>query len=101
VQETFYRIAQEALNNVLKHADAQQVAIRYTVRGDGAAAHARLEVIDDGSGFDADATRASGHFGLGIMAERAAAAGAQLAVDTAPGRGTRVVLAWSADRVPE
>ncbi|MBO0701518.1 MAG: sensor histidine kinase, partial [Candidatus Dormibacteraeota bacterium] len=83
-----FRIAQEALNNVEKHAEAGhvQVLLAFTRR------EARLEVADDGRGFDAggDWTRA-GSLGLLGMQERATLLGGQLAVVTSPGRGTRVV----------
>jgi PAS domain S-box-containing protein len=80
-----YRIAQEALNNVLKHARAAAVRIEVTLDGNDVV----LSVQDDGAGFDlAHAPR--GRLGMTTMRERAEAAGGRLEVDSAPGRGTRV-----------
>jgi signal transduction histidine kinase len=82
-----WRIAQEALNNVAKHADA--TLVRLTTRLDeGPGRAVTLEVADDGRGFDPDAPRRG--LGLEIMAERARAIGAELAVDSRPRGGTRI-----------
>ncbi|HET8627970.1 MAG TPA: GAF domain-containing protein [Thermomicrobiales bacterium] len=81
-EEALFRIAQEALHNVVKHARARRVTIRLGVEGD----LARLAVADDGVGFAA----ASGGFGLRIMQERAAALGGVAEVTSAPGCGTTV-----------
>jgi len=90
-EEALFRIAQEALANVAKHAHAQ----RATVAVDAAPERISLEVRDDGRGFDPDLilppARESG-WGLMIMRERAAAVGADLRIDSAPGRGTRIVV---------
>jgi signal transduction histidine kinase len=89
VKVAFYRIAQEALNNIAKHAAAQQVHV--SLRCDGECAH--LCIADDGVGFDLHHTRPD-NLGLQIMQERAAAVGAQVIVDSAPGSGTRVSMVW-------
>lgn len=83
-----FRIAQEALNNVEKHAGASRVSVLLAFTPH----EARLEVTDDGRGFDAagDWTR-SGSLGLLGMQERATLLGGQLGVVTGPGRGTRIV----------
>ncbi len=83
-----FRIAQEALNNVDKHAEASHVSVRLSFTN----REARLEVVDDGRGFNpaGDWTR-SGSLGLLGMQERATLLGGHLAVVTAPGRGTRIV----------
>lgn len=83
-----FRIAQEALNNVEKHAEASHVSVLLAFTH----GEARLEVADDGHGFDTagDWTRA-GSLGLLGMQERATLLGGRLAVITAPGRGTRIV----------
>lgn len=86
LEEAIYRIAQEALNNVLKHARARRVTV--TLEQDGPLA--RLLVADDGAGFDPSATRRG--LGLRGMAERAAQIGGTLRVTSAPGRGTLVRL---------
>jgi signal transduction histidine kinase len=86
----FYRIAQEATNNVVKHADASDLLFDLTGDHD----EVRLLVSDDGIGFDTDeSTR--GSFGLRIMRERAAAIGADLAVVSSPNAGTSVTVAWT------
>jgi len=84
VDATGYRIVQEALTNVLRHADAS--AVRVSVAGEDAAV--RLEIVDDGSGTRA-AGDASGH-GLRGMRERAAALNGTLESGPAPGGGWRV-----------
>ncbi|WP_181952534.1 PAS domain S-box protein [Vulcaniibacterium gelatinicum] len=94
VEATLFRIAQEALINAAKHAQATSARVR--LRGDHAAL--RLEVADDGIGFDPAALHPGegSHLGLVLMRERAEALGARLHVDSAPGRGTRVVVEWNA-----
>jgi signal transduction histidine kinase len=90
-EEALFRIAQEALANVAKYAHAD----RATITVDATAEAIRLVIQDDGRGFDPGLvhppTRESG-WGLMIMRERAAAAGADLRIDSAPGRGTRIVV---------
>jgi signal transduction histidine kinase len=83
VEEGLYWIAQEALNNVLKHARAAQVSVRLHRNGGTVA----LEVADDGAGFELDAAREGG-YGLCTMRERAIRLGGQLTVTSRPGRGT-------------
>lgn len=94
VQVACYRIAQEALNNVVKHAHASRVALQVTAT---AAGGVRVRIRDDGGGFD-PAHRPAGHFGLTTMRERAAAIGATLAVLSAPGQGTDITLVWPGGR---
>jgi signal transduction histidine kinase len=91
--EVLYRIAQEALNNAVKHARARRVTVR--LRAD--AENARLEVSDDGVGFTVPsaldpALRATGMGGLGLvgMRERAESIGARLRLRSAPGEGTTI-----------
>ena len=79
-----YRILQESLNNVSRHANAEHVHICLEVTGDAL----ELRVKDDGEGFEM--ASASEHFGLRIMAERAAEIGATLRVDSRSGEGTTV-----------
>ena len=95
VQVAFYRVAQEALNNVTKHAEAEHVRLRLRTGG----REASLEVYDDGRGFTGDGA-SSEHLGLGIMQERAHAVGARLAVESRPGEGTRVTLSWEQSPPP-
>jgi signal transduction histidine kinase len=88
VEQELYRIGVEALNNVLKHAQASRVAVTLAARG----GRVRLEVRDDGAGFDPRKQNAAGGLGLAGMRERAARLGATLRVHSAPGAGTRVVV---------
>jgi PAS domain S-box-containing protein len=81
---TLFRIAQEALNNVAKHAQARNMKIMLEVK----AATFVLEIHDDGRGFDPAAP--TSRLGMRSMRERAEAAGAAFEVQSAPGRGTIV-----------
>jgi GAF domain-containing protein/HAMP domain-containing protein len=100
VHVALYRIAQEALNNVIKHANATDVSVVLQCgprADDGEAAYsrtARLEVRDNGCGFDPTCVPAD-RLGLGIIRERAEAIGAALEIRTKPGSGTIVELAWT------
>jgi signal transduction histidine kinase len=91
VQVAIYRICQEALNNVAKHADAGKVEIRLK-QDEGSV---ELGIRDDGRGFDPGLS-ASGHYGLGMMRERAEAAGLRLSITSRPGKGTEITVKWSA-----
>jgi signal transduction histidine kinase len=86
VEEGLYRIAQEALNNALKHACARRVCVSLDHR-EGAIV---LEIVDDGVGFDPSTAVEGGGLGLDGMIERAAQMGAELVLDSEPGAGTRV-----------
>lgn len=86
-----FRLAQEALSNVDKHAHAASAALRITFGESGVS----LRVSDDGQGFtpeQAEARAQAGHLGLLGLRERVALAGGQLTVDSAPGRGTTLVF---------
>jgi PAS domain S-box-containing protein len=84
-----YRLAQEALTNVRKHARADRVEVRLEERGDGIA----LRVVDNGTGFSPDRQPARpGHLGLVAMRERAEVLGGWCHVESAPGAGTTVDL---------
>lgn len=85
-----YRIAQEALNNVTKHADASRAALSLTHHGKTIA----LCIEDDGNGFD-PATVRGNHLGLNIMRERAAEIGALLEIGRGQESGTKVTVRWS------
>jgi signal transduction histidine kinase len=87
VEQEVWRVLQEALTNVERHAHAAHVDVTWTVDD----ATARLAVADDGCGFDPRDVGA-GHYGLVGMRERADAVGARLHVDSRPGLGARVVL---------
>ena len=104
VHVALYRIAQEALNNVVKHAKASEVTVGLRCgRPSGASTtsshgadnghEVELSVTDDGCGFDA-AHIPLDRLGLGIIRERAQAIGADLTINSELGRGTQVVVAW-------
>jgi signal transduction histidine kinase len=89
VESALFRIAQEALENAVRHAAPRRVQIMLRVVGK----HLQLAVADDGRGFDAsrlDDERSS--WGLTLMRERALAIGAELLVESTPGAGTRITV---------
>jgi signal transduction histidine kinase len=89
VEREVLLVASEALANALQHAGATAIDVTVDTGGDAV----RLDVVDDGAGFDLAATsRASRRLGLTSMRERAEALGGTLHVDTAPGAGTTVRL---------
>ena len=96
VELVFYRGAGEALRNVRRHANASRVTVRVSRTGDTA----RLEVVDDGTGFTAEQRerrRREGHVGLSLLEELALRAGGRLEIASKPGVGTTFALevpAW-------
>jgi signal transduction histidine kinase len=86
IEQALYRIAQEALNNALKHARAHHVTVFLWQEQ----SRVLLEVADDGVGFDPAIAREQGGLGLRGIEERVAQLGGQLALQSAPGGGTRV-----------
>jgi PAS domain S-box-containing protein len=91
VKIAFYHVAQEALNNVAKHARATHVTLRLDCQPD----HARLSVRDNGRGFIIDKVTPE-HLGLTIMHERSEAIGARLQVESQLEGGTEITIDWSA-----
>jgi two-component system nitrate/nitrite sensor histidine kinase NarX len=91
VRIALYRIAQESLNNVVKHARPSKVslALRDCCNGNGVI----LTVKDNGRGFDPEQVP-SGRLGLGIIRERAAAIGARFSIESRSGQGTTVEVIW-------
>ena len=91
-----YRIAQEAVANVCKHARAGRIDVVLSERDGGV----MVEIRDDGAGFDADAPRHAppGHLGLLVMRERAEQSGGWCTVESSPGAGTAVRY-WVASRL--
>jgi signal transduction histidine kinase len=88
VEEVVFRVAQECLRNAARHANAERV----TVSVEATDRAARLDVADDGVGFDpgsALADPSEGHFGLRVLADLAKDANAVLSVSSAPAKGTR------------
>ena len=102
VQMNFYRIAQEALNNVVNHAQAMQVSVslnetQVPTGSNGSKLRiVKLIIEDDGVGFYSGNIQA-GHLGISIMHERATAIQAALVVVSEPGHGTLVSLTWRSE----
>jgi nitrate/nitrite-specific signal transduction histidine kinase len=90
VKIVFYRVAQEALNNIAKHSGARQVELRLECQP----GQMDLTIQDDGLGFEADSIQ-PGHMGISFMHERASSIGACLSVESQAGQGTTVKLDWS------
>jgi PAS domain S-box-containing protein len=96
IEEALYRIAQEALHNVVKHAAAKQVRLDVRRKGD----RVELAVIDDGKGFDPAAVP-DGHLGLAGMRARADRIGARLSCTSRMGRGTTVEVVVPGEAIAE
>ena len=90
VHIAIYRIAQEAMNNVAKHANASSLVVNLI----GAESRVDLLIIDDGYGFD-DSDASAGGMGMDIMRERASEIGAALTVSSEQDIGTRVEMTWA------
>ena len=90
VESHLYRIVQEALNNVSKHANATHASVLLERR----AGEVKLIVEDDGGGFSLDAVRGNRKSGIGLagMRERAASIGGELEVESSPGKGTTLFV---------
>lgn len=89
LSSTLYRVAQEALHNVERHADASRATVSLTARP----GYVQLEISDDGRGCAGPPVRAREESGLATIRERLSLAGGQLHIDRSPEGGTRV-LAW-------
>jgi signal transduction histidine kinase len=89
VKIAFYRIAQEALNNMVKHSRASQA--RINLENDGT--QITLRVADDGCGFDARDKGRHG-LGIGIINDRGQEIGAELLISSQIDSGTEIYLAW-------
>jgi PAS domain S-box-containing protein len=87
VEEALYRIAQESIHNIVKHAAAREARIVIEVTDDAC----RMSVSDDGRGFDPTAVP-PGHLGLAGMTTRAERLGGSLSIDSRPGSGTRILV---------
>lgn len=88
IEEELYRIAQEGLNNVVKHAQAKNIRInlKYSLES------VRLELWDDGIGFDLETARKSGGMGLRGIEERVRKIAGSLAIESSHGTGTRLTV---------
>lgn len=94
-QTLLFRVAQEALNNVVKHARARNATVRLRSHG----GQLQLQVEDDGCGCDADSAARSGGSGLGGMRERLRLYGGRFQLQSTPGDGTRVLVSLPLDSV--
>lgn len=90
VEQTFYRITQEALENIAKHAEAHAISIQLEYTND----QLKLTIQDDGQGFNPELVTNEDQFGLRGMQERAGMIGAQLDFESSPECGTTVNLTW-------
>jgi len=90
VEQCFYRIGQEALENAARYADAKNVQVSLAQAGAGL----RMRVQDDGIGFDPQASGPGPHFGLQGMRERAGVIHSKLEISSCPGKGTCISLDW-------
>ncbi len=89
VQIVFYRVAQEALNNIQKHAEATEVSVELSYKID----FVGLVIKDNGVGFNPNTISAE-HLGLSIICERAEAIEAECTIDSEVDRGTQVTVIW-------
>lgn len=90
LEEALYRISQEALNNIVKHAQTNQAVLSLRVEN---GSRVILCIEDHGAGFDPAHTQSQpGHLGLTSMSERVQALGGKLLIDSQPGRGTRLMV---------
>jgi two-component system nitrate/nitrite sensor histidine kinase NarX len=90
VQVALYRMCQEGLSNIAKHAGASSAEIQLHLETGGV----ELRIRDDGSGFDPE-QNSPGHYGLSMMHERAADIGATLTITSQPGIGTEIIARWA------
>jgi signal transduction histidine kinase len=86
METALFRIVQEAVNNVIQHAQAQHVGVMLKRNRE----QVILQVVDDGQGFDAQLPRSGRHVGLWSMRERVEQLGGQFEVRSTPGQGTVV-----------
>jgi len=93
VQVAYYRVCQEALNNIAKHAKASRVDIDLMHENTAVELHIR----DDGLGFELEGPRLAGHYGLSMMQERAESVKALLTVTSQRGQGTALRMRWTKD----
>jgi two-component system nitrate/nitrite sensor histidine kinase NarX len=96
VQVAFYRICQEALHNITKHAQATQVEIQLKIEP----TTIQLYIRDDGRGFDPTHS-SSGQYGLTMMKERAQSVEAILTITSQPNQGTLIAIRWTNDSMLE
>lgn len=90
VEQAFYRIGQESIENIAEHAYANKIFFEL----DEKEGLVHMEIRDDGVGFDLSSKPEPGHYGIQGMKERATSIGADLDVESHPGKGTSVRLLW-------
>ena len=95
VQVALYRMSQECLNNIAKHAKASRVEIQMHHLPSGL----EIQVRDNGIGFDQTHEIPTGHYGLNMMKERADEIGAKLTISSQPDKGTEVIIRWGVKEV--
>lgn len=88
LEQTIYRVTQEALENIIHHANAKNVQLNLTLSSD----EISLKIEDDGIGFKMENINQEGHYGLAGIRERAQIAGGNLTVTSEPNQGTRIEL---------
>jgi signal transduction histidine kinase len=87
-EQGLYRIAQEALENIVKHAGASTCRMGWTLEG----TRLTWEISDDGKGFNINSVDNENHFGLKGIRERTSMMNGEITIESSPGRGTRLVL---------
>ena len=100
VKFTVYRVVQEALNNISKHSSARNARVS-AIMANG---QLRLEISDDGVGFDAgdgDDSGTDGGWGLNNMRDRVLATNGEFAIETAPGEGVTILAIWARANLDE
>jgi signal transduction histidine kinase len=88
VEQCIYRIAQEAIANIIKHASAKKM----TVKLEFINSQAKLTISDDGTGFNPDIVDKTSHFGLAGIQERALLVNGELKITSKAGHGTTIEL---------
>jgi signal transduction histidine kinase len=101
VRLALFRIYQQSLTNVVRHAEATKVHVRFTMDAE----ETRLKIFDNGKGFDARNNWAElarqGHFGLAGAAERVSALGGVFTVESQPQKGTTILVVIPFQESPE
>jgi signal transduction histidine kinase len=92
LEEGIYRIAQESLENIIRHADASKAELKL----EGSSHYLILKVSDNGRGFEAGSFHEEGRYGLRGMKERATALGGDLSINSRIGRGSEIIFTWEA-----
>ncbi|HNT55740.1 MAG TPA: sensor histidine kinase [Anaerolineaceae bacterium] len=90
VEQCLYRITQEALENIVRHAQATQAGVTLINTGAGV----ELTIRDNGVGFDLDDRKPDDHFGLSLLQERARSTGGRLGIESRTGGGTQIKFTW-------